>query len=216
MLAAALVSTVAVFLILALDLAGYRWLERGIMAFVGVIGLCYGLEVLLVHPDWRLAAFHTLVPTLDPKDFHGSLYAAVGMLGATVMPHVVYLHSALVQPRRDRHGGLLVPVDDGRDPALGPEPASDPGAGPLVLLGVPPLGRDGDRVRHDSPSFPTGSRPARRPGPIPNQKMRPSGPRIGRLCRGAEASQGQTIHIRQSPRASGAPTDSGSLFGWGL
>jgi manganese transport protein len=101
MLAAALVSTVAVFLILALDLAGYQWLERGIMAFVGVIGLCYGFEVFLVHPDWKLAAFHTLVPTLDPKDLHGSLYVAVGMLGATVMPHVVYLHSALVQPRRE-------------------------------------------------------------------------------------------------------------------
>jgi manganese transport protein len=100
MLAAALVSTVAVFLILALDLAGYKWLERGIMAFVGVIGVCYAFEVFLVHPDWRLAGFHTLVPTLDPKDLHGSLYVAVGMLGATVMPHVVYLHSALVQPRR--------------------------------------------------------------------------------------------------------------------
>jgi len=100
LLAAALVSAVAVFLILALDLAGYQWLERGIMAFVGVIGLCYGFEVFLVHPDWRSAAFHTLIPTLDPKDLHGSLYVAVGMLGATVMPHVVYLHSALVQPRR--------------------------------------------------------------------------------------------------------------------
>lgn len=98
--AAALISAVLVFLILALDLAGYQWLERGIMAFVGIIGLCYGFEVFLVHPDWKRAAFHTLVPTLDPKDLHGSLYAAVGMLGATVMPHVVYLHSALVQPRR--------------------------------------------------------------------------------------------------------------------
>jgi len=100
MLAAALVSTVAVFLILALDLAGYQWLERCIMAFVGIIGLCYGFEVFLVHPDWKLAAFHTLVPTLDPRNLHSSLYVAVGMLGATVMPHVVYLHSALVQPRR--------------------------------------------------------------------------------------------------------------------
>jgi len=97
---AALVSAVLVFAILALDLAGYQWMERGIMAFVGVIGICYGFEVFLVHPDWKLAAFHTLIPTLDPRDMHGSLYAAVGMLGATVMPHVVYLHSALVQPRR--------------------------------------------------------------------------------------------------------------------
>src|SRR6185312_8822024 len=94
MLAAALVSTVAVFLILALDLAGYQWLERGIMLFVGVIGLCYAFEIFLVHPDWQLAAFHSLVPSLDPKDLHSSLYVAVGMLGATVMPHVVYLHSA--------------------------------------------------------------------------------------------------------------------------
>jgi manganese transport protein len=101
LLAAAAVSAVLVFVILALDLAGYRWLERGIMAFVGIIGICYGFEVFLVHPDWKLAAFHTLIPTLDPKDLHGSLYAAVGMLGATVMPHVVYLHSALVQPRRE-------------------------------------------------------------------------------------------------------------------
>jgi manganese transport protein len=97
--AAALVSAVAVFLILALDVAGFRWLERGIMGFVGAIGICYGIEVFLVHPDWRRAAYSTLLPTLDPKDLHGSLYAAVGMLGATVMPHVVYLHSALVQPR---------------------------------------------------------------------------------------------------------------------
>jgi manganese transport protein len=97
---AALLSAVAVFLILALDLAGYQWLEWGIMTFVGIIGICYAIEVFLVHPEWRLAAFYTLIPTLDPKDVHGSLYAAVGMLGATVMPHVVYLHSALVQPRR--------------------------------------------------------------------------------------------------------------------
>ena len=100
--AAALVSTVLVFAILALDLAGYRWLERGVMAFVGIIGLCYGFEVFLVHPDWPRAAFHSLVPTLDtgsPAAFHESIYLAVSMLGATVMPHVVYLHSALVQPR---------------------------------------------------------------------------------------------------------------------
>jgi manganese transport protein len=102
LLTAALLSAVAVFLILALDLAGHLWIERAIMLFVGVIGLCYGFEVFLVHPDWQLAAFHTLVPTLatdSPESLHRSIYIAVGMLGATVMPHVIYLHSALVQPR---------------------------------------------------------------------------------------------------------------------
>ncbi len=102
LLASAVVSAVAVFAILALDLAGFHWLERGIMAFVGIIGLCYGFEVLLVHPDWRKAALSTILPTLDTHSaasFHTSIYLAVGMLGATVMPHVIYLHSALVQPR---------------------------------------------------------------------------------------------------------------------
>lgn len=96
---AAAAATVAVFGILALDLAGFQWLERGIMAFVGVIGLCYGFEVFLVHPDWHRAFMATILPSFDPHAMSGSVYAAVGMLGATVMPHVIYLHSALVQPR---------------------------------------------------------------------------------------------------------------------
>ena len=97
--AAALMATAAVFAILALDLLGFKWLERGVMAFVGLIGLCYGFEVFLVHPDWKAVAISTVLPTLDRRAFGASLLAAVGMLGATVMPHVVYLHSALVQPR---------------------------------------------------------------------------------------------------------------------
>jgi len=105
---AALVAAVLVFAILALELAGFRWLERGIMGFVGVIGLCYAFEVFLVHPDWTAAAFSTFVPRLDRSSstaFHESIYAAVGMLGATVMPHVVYLHSSLVHPRLRELGG---------------------------------------------------------------------------------------------------------------
>ena len=99
---AALISAVIVFGILALQVAGYRWFEGGIIGFVSIIGICYAIEVFLVHPEWRMVAFHTLVPTLDsrnPRAFHDSIYTAVAMLGATVMPHVVYLHSALVQPR---------------------------------------------------------------------------------------------------------------------
>ena len=102
LMVAAGISTVAVFGILALDLMGFQWLERGIMMFVGVIGLCYGFEVFLVHPDWHRAFVATVLPTFDVRNslaLRGSVYAAVGMLGATVMPHVIYLHSALVQPR---------------------------------------------------------------------------------------------------------------------
>ena len=113
LLVAALVSTVLVFAILALDLAGFRWLERGIMAFVAIIGVSYAFEVFLVHPDWKLATIHTLLPTLDrssAQNFHDSIYAAVAMLGATVMPHVVYLHSALVQPRLKELTGSALPA----------------------------------------------------------------------------------------------------------
>src|SRR3984957_7395742 len=74
---AALVSPVLVFAIPALDLAGFRWLERGIMAFVAVIGVSYAFEVFLVHPDVKLATLHTLLPSLDrssPQYFHDSIY----------------------------------------------------------------------------------------------------------------------------------------------
>jgi manganese transport protein len=83
------------------------------MAFVAVIGVSYAFEIFLVHPDWKLATIHTLLPTLDrssSQNFHDSIYAAVAMLGATVMPHVVYLHSALVQPRLKELTGSALPA----------------------------------------------------------------------------------------------------------
>lgn len=95
LLVAAVFSAICVFVILLLELWGFRKLELGIMGFVCVIGVCYAIEMLMIRPHWSAVALHTLVPMLDG----GSVYIAVGMLGATVMPHVVYLHSALVQPR---------------------------------------------------------------------------------------------------------------------
>jgi manganese transport protein len=115
LLIAAIVSAVLVFGILALDLAGHLWLERGIIFLVAIIGLCYGFEVFLVHPNWHRAILATLIPTLDTSSsqyFHDSIYAAVGMLGATVMPHVIYLHSALVQPRLKELTGNLTPANE--------------------------------------------------------------------------------------------------------
>ena len=104
LLIAALASAVCVFLILAFELWGFRSLEIAIMAFVFVIGACYMVELFFVHLDWKQIAFHAAVPMIDRH----SIYIAVAMLGATVMPHVVYLHSALVQPRvrSDNHTSL--------------------------------------------------------------------------------------------------------------
>jgi manganese transport protein len=93
--AAALITAVLVFLILAVELYGFRRLEYLIMGFVFAIAGCYAIEIFMVHPNWGAVARHTLVPEISSK----SIYVAVGMLGATVMPHVVYLHSALVQHR---------------------------------------------------------------------------------------------------------------------
>lgn len=90
----------AVFLVLALERAGFRWLEAGIGLFVGLIGAAYVCELLLVPVDWRAAAAGLVRPSLDRE----SAYVAAAMLGATVMPHVVYLHSALVLPRRAEAG----------------------------------------------------------------------------------------------------------------
>lgn len=95
LLLAAVATAICVFFILALQQWGFRQLELVIMMFVVVIGGCYAAEMFFIHPHWGKIAYHTLVPIVDRQ----SLYLAVAMLGATVMPHVVYLHSGLVQPR---------------------------------------------------------------------------------------------------------------------
>src|SRR4051812_41224523 len=100
MLLAALLTGVCVFLILATELYGFRRLEQVIMLFVFGIAACYAIEIFLAHPEWGAVARHIVVPKITS----GSIYIAVAMLGATVMPHVVYLHSALVQHRMTGDG----------------------------------------------------------------------------------------------------------------
>lgn len=95
LLFAALLTSIFVFVLLALQTRGFRKLELVIIGFVCAIGVCYAAELWLVHPAWGRVALHVLIPSIS----HRSIYDAVSMLGATVMPHVVYLHSALVQPR---------------------------------------------------------------------------------------------------------------------
>src|ERR1700722_15652040 len=78
------------------EASGFRPLELIIGAIVGVIGLCYLIEIFIVPVDWAAAAFHTFTPQLVDAE---ALLLAVGIIGATVMPHAIYLHSGLTQSR---------------------------------------------------------------------------------------------------------------------
>ena len=93
---AALITGVGVFLILLLQGRGFRGLEAFIGGCAGVIALCYIVETVLAKPNWGQIAYHSLVPELHGQ---GAVLLAVGIIGATVMPHVIYLHSSLTQDR---------------------------------------------------------------------------------------------------------------------
>src|SRR3989440_11916754 len=93
---AAVLTGVITFLILGLQRWGFRPLEAVITAFVGVIGVCYLAELWLAHPPLGTVAKHAVGPEFKGNE---SVLLAVGILGATVMPHVIYLHSALTQNR---------------------------------------------------------------------------------------------------------------------
>ncbi|MEX0974137.1 MAG: Nramp family divalent metal transporter [Bacillota bacterium] len=85
------------YLILELSKFGQNRVELAISGLVSIISLCFVIELFLVRPDWPVVALHTVLPSLS----RDSLFVAVAMLGATVMPHVIYLHSHLVQSRRN-------------------------------------------------------------------------------------------------------------------
>jgi len=90
------VTGVVTLAILQLDKRGSRPLELVIAALVGIIGFCYLCELVVAPPDWRAALFHTVVPELPDRS---SLTLAVAIVGATIMPHTLYLHSGLTQNR---------------------------------------------------------------------------------------------------------------------
>jgi manganese transport protein len=91
-----IVTALIVYGILMCDRFGFRPVELIIGNIVAVIGLCYLIEMFIAPVDWRAAAIHAVVPQVaDP----GALLLAVGIIGATVMPHAIYLHSGLTQAR---------------------------------------------------------------------------------------------------------------------
>jgi len=91
-----LITAADVLVLLALQKHGIRKMEAMVISLVVVVGLCYVVEIFLAHPDWGPLALGLVKPSIDSQ----SLYVAIGILGATVMPHNLYLHSALVQSRR--------------------------------------------------------------------------------------------------------------------
>src|SRR5271157_304560 len=93
---AGLLTGLATFIILGLERYGFRPLEAVITSFVGIIAICYVIETILDKPNWGIVAYHTFVPQFSGPE---SVLLATGILGATVMPHAIYLHSALTQGR---------------------------------------------------------------------------------------------------------------------
>ncbi|MGZ4388185.1 MAG: Nramp family divalent metal transporter [Gaiellaceae bacterium] len=93
---AAVLTGIAAFAILGLQRFGFRPFEAVITALVAVIGVCYLAEIFMARPPFLTVAKHAVVPEFAGS---GSVLLAVGILGATVMPHVIYLHSALMQNR---------------------------------------------------------------------------------------------------------------------
>ncbi len=92
----ALLTGCLVILTLGLYRYGVRVVEYVVATYLAIIGLAYLYQVVLAAPDWAVMASHTLIPRLDSQ----SILVAVGILGATVMPHNLFLHSGLVLSRR--------------------------------------------------------------------------------------------------------------------
>jgi len=88
-----------VLIILFLQQRGFRFLEALVIVLIGTIGVCFGLEILFSRPSMLGIVQGFFVPSSQIFRDRGMLYIAIGILGATVMPHNLYLHSAIVQTR---------------------------------------------------------------------------------------------------------------------
>jgi manganese transport protein len=93
------ITALDVFLILAMQRLGFRWIESFVVALLGVIAACFAVQIVLADPDWRRVILG-FAPTTEIVTNPEMLYLAIGIIGATVMPHNLYLHSGVVQTRR--------------------------------------------------------------------------------------------------------------------
>jgi len=94
-----IITALDVFLILWLQNIGFRWIEALIVTLLGVIAVCFAIQIALANPEWG-AVIRGFAPTTDIVRNPDMLYLAIGIIGATVMPHNLFLHSGVVQTRR--------------------------------------------------------------------------------------------------------------------
>ncbi len=98
LIAGILITTADVFVILFLQEKKFRYLEMIIISLIFIISCCFIYELALSSPEWAKATRH-LIPTAEILNNPGMLLIAIGILGATVMPHNLYLHSSIIQTR---------------------------------------------------------------------------------------------------------------------
>jgi manganese transport protein len=93
-----IITALDVFLILWLQNLGFRWIEAIIVTLLGVIAVCFAIQIALANPEWG-AVIRGFAPTTNIITNPDMLYLAIGIIGATVMPHNLFLHSGVVQTR---------------------------------------------------------------------------------------------------------------------
>ena len=93
---AGIITAISTFLILGLERYGFRPLEAVITILVAIVTVSYMIETFLDRPNWGDVLYHSFVPQFSGTE---SVLLATGIVGATVMPHAIYLHSALTQGR---------------------------------------------------------------------------------------------------------------------
>ncbi len=99
LLVGVVITSLDVLMILLLQNRGFRYLEAVVIVLIATIGVMFGIEIFFSHPQWSSIAWNLFVPSHEILSNSTMLYIAIGILGATVMPHNLYLHSSIVQTR---------------------------------------------------------------------------------------------------------------------
>lgn len=99
LLAGVLITSLDVLLVLFLQHRGFRYFEAVVMVLIATVGALFGIEIFFSRPEWSQIALRLFVPSREILANGDMLYIAIGILGATVMPHNLYLHSSIVQTR---------------------------------------------------------------------------------------------------------------------